>query len=155
MVSSLFYHKRGFHVAHAETPPCERDRSSDLGIAKMHQRQKFGVRPSLSLIGLDHDMSLMCVCYWSTGRLRVADTFLYFLERLVAQVRPQIFFSRTLEKLGRTCDQIGRTLEPWLQLLCKHSKHAHKMKCRYRISQNTPCLSGSWKHTQDEMHLRN
>ncbi len=26
--------------------------------------------------------------------------------------RPQIFFSGTLEKLGRTCDQIGRTLEP-------------------------------------------
>ncbi len=68
MVSSLFYHKQGFHVARAETPPRERDRASDLGIAsknasKMHQRQKFGVRPSLSLIGLDHDMSLMCVCY--------------------------------------------------------------------------------------------
>ncbi len=31
--------------------------------------------------------------------------------RLVALVRPQIFFSRTLEKLGHTCDQIGRTLE--------------------------------------------
>ncbi len=28
-----------------------------------------GVRPSLSLIGLDHDMSLMCVCCWTTGRL--------------------------------------------------------------------------------------
>ncbi len=37
------------------------DRASDLGIAKMHHRQKFGVRPSLSLIGLDHDMSLMSV----------------------------------------------------------------------------------------------
>ncbi len=104
MVSSLFYHKQGYHVVRAETPPRERDCASDLGIAKMHQRQKFGVRPSLSLIGLDHDMSLMCVCYWSTGRLRVADTFLYFLERLVAQVRPQIFFSRTLEKLSRTLE---------------------------------------------------
>ncbi len=39
----------------------ERDRASDLGTAKMHQRQKFGVRPSLSLIGLDHDMSLTCL----------------------------------------------------------------------------------------------
>ncbi len=58
MVSSLFYHKQGFHVARAETP-CERDLASDLGIAKKHHRQKFGVRPSLSLIGLDHDMSLM------------------------------------------------------------------------------------------------
>ncbi len=62
MVSSLFYHKQGFHVARAETPPRERDLASDLGIAKMHHRQKFGVRTSLSLIGLDHDMSLMCVC---------------------------------------------------------------------------------------------
>ncbi len=61
MVSSLFYHKQGFHVARAETHPRERDRDSDLRIAKMHHRQKFGVRPSLSLIGLDHDMSLMSV----------------------------------------------------------------------------------------------
>ncbi len=37
------------------------DLASDLGIAKMHHRQKFGVRPSLSLIDLDHDMSLMSV----------------------------------------------------------------------------------------------
>ncbi len=61
MVSSLFYHKQDFHVARAETPPRESDLASDLGIAKMHHRQKFGVRPSLSLIGLDHDMSLMSV----------------------------------------------------------------------------------------------
>ncbi len=27
-------------------------------------------------------------------------------------MRPGIFVSRTREKLGRTCDQIGRTLEP-------------------------------------------
>ncbi len=57
---SLFYHKQGFHVARAETPPQECDLASDFGIAKMHHRQKFGVRLSLSLIGLD--MSLMCVC---------------------------------------------------------------------------------------------
>ncbi len=36
-----------------------------------------------------------------------------FLEWLDAPVRPGIFVSRTREKLGRTCDQIGRTLEPW------------------------------------------
>ncbi len=36
----------------------------------------------------------------------------FFLERLVAEVHPQIFVSRTLEKLGRTYDQIGHTLEP-------------------------------------------
>ncbi len=61
MVSSLFYHKQGFHVARAELIHVS-DLASDLGIAKMHHRQKFGVRPSLSLIGLDHDMCLMCVC---------------------------------------------------------------------------------------------
>ena len=37
----------------------------------------------------------------------------FLFEPLVAPVRPQIFFSRTIEKLGRMCDQIGRTLEPW------------------------------------------
>ncbi len=62
MVTSLFYHKQGFHVARTETPPRECDLASDVGIAKMHHIQKFGVRPSLYLIGLDHDMSLMCVC---------------------------------------------------------------------------------------------
>ncbi len=96
MVSSLFYHKQGFHVARAELIHVS-DLAYDLGIAKMHHRQKFGVRPSLSLIGLDHDMSLMCVCCWSTES-RIL--FFSFLERLVAQVRPQI----------------GRTLEPWLGL---------------------------------------
>ncbi len=34
MVISLFYHKPGFHVARAKTPPRERDRASELGIAK-------------------------------------------------------------------------------------------------------------------------
>ncbi len=38
--------------------------------------------------------------------------FCFFLEWLDAPVRPKFFFSRTPEKLGRTCDQIGRTLEP-------------------------------------------
>ncbi len=38
--------------------------------------------------------------------------FFSFLERLVAPVRPQILFSRTLEKLGRTCDKVGCNLEP-------------------------------------------
>ncbi len=28
-------------------------------------------------------------------------------------MHPGIFVSRTREKLGRTCDQIGHTLEPW------------------------------------------
>ncbi len=32
-------------------------------------------------------------------------------------MRPGIFVSRTREKLGCTCDQIGRTLEPCIILL--------------------------------------
>ncbi len=52
-----------------------------------------GVRPSLSS-GLDHDMGLMCVCCWTTGRLSESQTF-FFLDRL--------------DRL----DQIGRTLEPY------------------------------------------
>ncbi len=40
------------------------------------------------------------------------DTFFSFLEWLDTPVRVGIFVSRTREKLGRTCDQIGRTLEP-------------------------------------------
>ncbi len=74
--------------------------------------QRGWVHPSLSLIGLDHDMGLMCVCCWTTGRLSESRRLFFFRERLVAQVRPLIFVSRTLENLGRTCDQIGSTLEP-------------------------------------------
>ncbi len=36
-------------------------------------------------------------------------------------MRPGIFVSCTREKLGRTCDQIGRTLEPWLYSMLKVS----------------------------------
>ncbi len=39
MVSSLFYHKQGFHDAHDEAPPHERDLASELRKAKMHHRQ--------------------------------------------------------------------------------------------------------------------
>ncbi len=35
-----------------------------------------------------------------------------------------------------------------LQLLCKHSKHAHKMKCRHRISQNTLLIRRMKAHTR-------
>ncbi len=47
---------------------------------------------------------------------RVSESRILFfsvLEWLDAPVRPGIFVSRTREKLGCTCDQIGRTLEPW------------------------------------------
>lgn len=39
--------------------------------------------------------------------------FFAFHEQLVAPVRPEIFFSRTMEKLGLICDHFGHTLEPW------------------------------------------
>ncbi len=54
----------------------------------------------------------VCLLLNSRETFCVVETFVFFLEWLDAPVRPQIFFSRTLEKLGRTCDQIGRTLEP-------------------------------------------
>ncbi len=40
--------------------------------------------------------------------------FSFFLEWLDAPVRPQIFFCRTLEKLGHTCDQIGHSSITWV-----------------------------------------
>ncbi len=49
-------------------------------------------------------------CWVSESRI----LFFSFLEWLDAPVRPGIFVSHTREKLGRTCDQIGRTLEPCL-----------------------------------------
>ncbi len=50
---------------------------------------------------------------WTTEFLSRGYFFISFLEWLDALVRPGIFVSRTREKLGCTCDQIGRTLEPW------------------------------------------
>ncbi len=49
---------------------------------------------------------------WTTEFLSRGHFFFSFLKWLDAPVRPGIFVSRTREKLGRTCDQIGRTLEP-------------------------------------------
>ncbi len=43
-----------------------------------------GVRPSLSLIGLDHDVSLTCLFLNSRETFRVAETFVFFLEWLDA-----------------------------------------------------------------------
>ncbi len=47
-----------------------------------HGQSEGGDRPSLSLIGLDHDMSLMCVCCWTTGRLSELQRLFFPLERL-------------------------------------------------------------------------
>ncbi len=46
----------------------------------------------------------VCLLLNDRETFRVAETFFSFLERLVAQVRPRIFVSRTLEKLGRTLE---------------------------------------------------
>ncbi len=93
------------HVTHLSTPHTHTGISGPRPI-------RGGVRPSLSLIGLDHDISLTGVSFVEPQSFWVADTFFSFLEWLDAPVRPGIFVSRTREKLGRTCDQIGRTLEP-------------------------------------------
>ncbi len=64
-----------------------------------------GVPPFTICDCLDHNMGLMCVCCWTTWRLSESQRLYFsFLEWLVAQVRPQIFFSRTIEKLGRTLE---------------------------------------------------
>ncbi len=59
----------------------------------------------------------MCLLLNHRETFRVAETF-SSLERLVAPVRPQIFFSRTIEKFGRT-------LEPcfYINIKCKNTIH--------------------------------
>ncbi len=49
-------------------------------------------------------LSLTCLLLNSRETFWVAETFVFFLEWLDAPVRPQIFFCRTLEKLGRTLE---------------------------------------------------
>ncbi len=101
MVSSLFYHKQGFHVARAETPPREHDLASDLGIAKMHHRQVWG--PPFTISDWFRPRYEPNVCLLLKHRETQSRGY-FFLERLEKQVRPQILFSRTLEKLGRTLE---------------------------------------------------
>ncbi len=48
-----------------------------------------GVRPSLSLIDLDHDMGLICVCCWTPGRLSESQ---------------RLFFSLIAGRTGATAD---------------------------------------------------
>ncbi len=87
MVISLFYHKQGFHVACAETPPRERDLASDLGIAKMHHRQKFG----FTISDWFRPRYEPNVCLLLKHRETQSHGYFFsFLEWLVAQVRPQI-----------------------------------------------------------------
>ncbi len=109
MVISLFYHKQGFHVARAETPPRERDLASDLGIAKMHHRQKFG----FTISDWFRPRYEPNVCLLLKHRETQSHGYFFFFSRMAGRTgAPSDYFSRTLEKLGRTCDQIGHTLEP-------------------------------------------
>ncbi len=52
----------------------------------------------------------VCLLLNHRETFRVAETFFFFLRN--EPVQPQIFFDRAIEKLGHTCDQVGRTLEP-------------------------------------------
>ncbi len=104
----------------------------------------------------------MCLLLNHRETFRVAETF-FFLERLVAQVRSQIFFSRTIEKLGRTCDQIGCTLEPcgtvhcdWpnttsTSYKCNTPFHNHKdeMERQLMMSLVLPSVQGEQSHVID------
>ncbi len=51
-------------------------------------------------------------------------------------MRPGIFVSRTREKLGRTCDQIGRTLEPWMSQCAYLNGSVFLVKTRYFLHEN-------------------
>ncbi len=76
---------------------------------------------------------------WNTEFLSRGYFFFSFLEWLDAPVRPGIFVSRTREKLGCTCDQIGRTLEP-----CSLLDHF----CAYTAkSIQNACLDCSRRHS--------
>ncbi len=76
-----------------------------------------GVRPSLSLIGLDHDMGLMCVCLLLNHReiFRVAETFFFLRTAGRTGATSDFFLSHHWEIRSHVCDQIGRTLEPCIQ----------------------------------------
>ncbi len=80
------------------------DRASDLGIAKMHHRQKFW-GPPFTISDWFRPRYELNVCLLLKQReTQSRGYFFSFLERLVALVCPQIFFFRTLEKLGRTLE---------------------------------------------------
>ncbi len=54
----------------------------------------------------------MCLLLNHREIFRVTETFFFPSNGWSHQCDLRFFFSRTIEKLGRTCDQIGRTLEP-------------------------------------------
>ncbi len=80
-----------------------------------------GVRTSLSLIGLDHDMGLMCVCCWTTGRLSELWSLFFF-------------FFWTAGRTGATSDFFLshhweiRSHSRTLQSFCAFFRHAYHNK---------------------------
>ncbi len=65
--------------------------------SNVHTRKGIsGPRPirggSLSLIGLDHDMGLICVCCWTTGRLSESQRLFFFLKGCSHRCDLRFFF---------------------------------------------------------------
>ncbi len=85
-----------------------------------------GVRPSLFLIGLDHDMGLMCVCCWTTGRLSESR---------------RLFFSRTAVRTSATSDLRSNVQPNWshsraLDTLVHHREYSDSMYRNYLFQLN-------------------
>ncbi len=72
-------------------------------------------------------------CWTTVSESRIL--FFSFLEWLDAPVRPGIFVSRTREKLGRTCDQIGRTLEPCIGYRNLKGPHGNLSKYKFGLAE--------------------
>ncbi len=99
------------HCAHLHSPlpllDCSSTHVQEYLDHSQSEGRGGGVHPSLSLIGLDHDMGLMCVCCWTTGRLSESRRLFFFSNGWSHQYDLSFFVNRTIEKLGRT-------LEPWM-----------------------------------------
>ncbi len=62
-------------------------------------------------------------------------------------MRPGIFVSRTREKLGRTCDQIGRTLEP-----CNNQMLESSVCCRSKQTSALFLSESSFIDGEEKLH---
>ncbi len=90
------------------------------------------IRPSLSQIGLDHDMSLACLLLNSRETFWVPETFFFFFSNdWTHQCDLRFFLIGTLKKLGRT-------LEPWYIYMPSTHKITGYTKYRnYSITQSS------------------
>ncbi len=81
---------------------------------------------TLFLIGLDHDMGLMCVCCWTTGRLSESRI---------------LFFSRTAGRTSATSDLRSNVQPNWshsraLDTLVHHREYSDSMYRNYLFQLN-------------------